>query len=202
MRIRVIPTLRSAGLPLAALRFAVLVCILLSAKQPLTAADDGIPWGPLSSALDFATTLEDIHHMLDDDDFSSLPTDRAVILDGVAVDIAVIDPEPESYLVQVDLASGRWLGLSEVRLYRAYVFFQGPDFAVRFHSGGGPETSGADGLSAEGLTADGLTAERGRRLPLRSGSRVIVLGLLVDLYEDATGVVTPIFEGIDIRAID
>ncbi len=192
MKTRVIAHPPSMPLAAVIVRAAAIACLLVAVTPTLAATDGASPFERLRGALDFGTTLEDIHHMLDERDLDSLPTDRVIILDGVAVEITVIDPEPDSFLVQVDLASGRWLGLSEVRLYQAYVFFQGPDFAARFHSGRPPEPG--DSMAP----AD----EPPGRAPIGSNSRVIVLGMLVDLYEDAEGALSPILEGIDIRLID
>lgn len=173
---------------IANLSVVILACLLLT-RTPVIHAADG---APLTEALDFSITLQDIHSMLDERDFGSLPTDRAVILDGVAADIIVLDPEPESFLVQVDLASGRWLDLNEVRLYKAYVFFQGPGFAVRFQSGRPTEPADPDSRPDEWT----------RRTTISPNSRVMVLGLIVDVYEDHEGTLAPVLEGIDIRLID
>jgi hypothetical protein len=47
-------------------------------------------------------------------------------------DILVLDANEENYLVQVELVSGEWIGLEEVRSYSCWVLFSGPRFAAVF----------------------------------------------------------------------
>jgi hypothetical protein len=43
-----------------------------------------------------------------------------------------LDSNEESYLVQVELVSGEWIGLDEVRSYSCWVLFSGSRFAGVF----------------------------------------------------------------------
>ena len=58
--------------------------------------------------------------------------DRFLLLDGTVTDILVKDSNEESYLVQIELVSGEWIGLDEVRSYSCRVVFSGPRFAKVF----------------------------------------------------------------------
>jgi hypothetical protein len=58
--------------------------------------------------------------------------DRFLLLDGTVTNILVLDSNEESYLVQVELVSGEWIGLDEVRSYSCWVLFSGPRFANVF----------------------------------------------------------------------
>ena len=58
--------------------------------------------------------------------------ERFLILDGTVSTIEVIEPEESRYQVVVELVSGEWIGLEEVRSYRCLVLFSGPEFARVF----------------------------------------------------------------------
>ena len=58
--------------------------------------------------------------------------DRFLLLDGTVTNILVKDSNEESYLVQIELVSGEWIGLDEVRSYSCRVLFSGPRFAKVF----------------------------------------------------------------------
>ena len=152
----------------------------------------GVVWtlGPLyaqqvdrdwfDQTIDFALSLEEIHHRIEGGDIDSLFTGRAVLLDGVVAEITVIDPEPESFFAQIDLVTGRWRGLDEIRLYRAYVFVQGPQFAGMIPASP-PREPNPDLLAVN--------------------SRILVVGALVDLFDEPDGGVAPVIDGFHLRPI-
>ena len=130
--------------------------------------------------IDFALSLEEIHRRIENQDIDSLFTGRAVILDGVIADITVIDDDPDAFFAQIDLVTGRWRGLSEIRLYRAYVFVQGPGFAALIPSSP-PLEPDPDLLAVN--------------------ARVVVAGALVDLFDDPDGGIAPIIDAFHLRRI-
>lgn len=154
-----------------------LLLVLMPGAAVLGALERSVP----ANVVDFSLTLEEIHRILEEHGAAGLPTDRAVLLDGVVAEITVIDPDPESYLAQIDLVSGRWIGLQEVRLYRAYVFVQGSAFAER--------------ISARPLPEDATGV-------IALNSRVIVLGSIIDVFVDEDGTRAPIIDGFDLRPIN
>ena len=133
-----------------------------------------------AATVDFSITLQEIHRILEDEGPAGLPTERTLVIDGVVAEILVIDPEPESFLVQIELVTGRWIGLEEIRLYRAYVFVQGPQFFERVSAG---------------------AAANDQRDVVTPNSRIIVLGNIVDVFVDEDGTSAPIIDGIDLRLI-
>lgn len=58
--------------------------------------------------------------------------ERFLVLDGTVTNIEVIDPDESRYQVVVELVSGEWIGLEEVRSYRCLVLFSGAEFARVF----------------------------------------------------------------------
>ena len=147
----------------------------------LSAAAPGAQQHQLQAVtVDFSITLQEIHRILEDEGPAGLPTDRALVIDGVVAEIVVIDPEPESFLVQIELVTGRWIGLEEIRIYRAYVFVQGPRFVER--------------VSLRAAANDQYDV-------VTPNSRVIVLGNIVDVFVDEDGTSAPIIDGIDLRLI-
>ena len=161
------------------LYIAVVVCIVATLSG---VSLDALDRQALGDVVDFSMTLEQIHHILEEEGAAALPSDRAVVLDGVVAEILLIDPEPETFLAQIDLVSGRWIGLQDIRLYRAYVFVEGPQFAERLSAA----------PAARGAAADAIT----------TNSRVIVLGTIIDVYIEQDGSSAPIIDGFELRPVN
>ena len=89
----------------------------------------------LLSLLDFQATLEGLHEYLnpsDDDDAAQPDFQKFLLLDGTVAAISVLDSNPDSYYVVIELVKGEWEGLEEVKNYKAVVQFQGPRFVDVF----------------------------------------------------------------------
>jgi hypothetical protein len=57
---------------------------------------------------------------------------RIVLLDGTVSAMQYINPEQASFAVELELVSGEWVGLEDVKIYRCRVRFEGPEFFPLF----------------------------------------------------------------------
>jgi hypothetical protein len=88
--------------------------------------------GDFDAVADFSVTIKTLSR-LDEATASAYGLmDRFLLLDGTVTNVLVLDANEESYLVQVELVSGEWVGLEEVRSYSCWVLFSGPRFAGVF----------------------------------------------------------------------
>ena len=93
---------------------------------------------PLASALsksdfdqtvDFSVTLKNIANAASGGE--RLPS-KAFIFDATVSEITVLDPEQATFKVRVQLISGEWVGLEDVKSYSCYVTFSGPQYFSLF----------------------------------------------------------------------
>ena len=88
--------------------------------------------GDFDAVADFSVTIKTLSR-LDESSASAYGLmNRFLLLDGTVTNILVLDNNEESYLVQVELVSGEWIGLDEVRSYSCWVLFSGPRFTNVF----------------------------------------------------------------------
>lgn len=131
--------------------------------------------------VDFSVTLELINRAVTAQRTDALPRDKAIIIDGAISAIEIIDTEPESFLAEIELVDGKWLGMEDVRMYSCIVQVSGPDFAAR------------------------IPARRSRREirnEISANSHVIVVGKIVEYRNVSGNKPVAVVEGYYIRAID
>jgi hypothetical protein len=88
--------------------------------------------GDFDEVADFSVTVKTLSR-LDESAASAYGLmDRFLLLDGIVTNILVLDANEENYLVQIELVSGEWIGMDEVRSYSCWVLFSGPRFAGVF----------------------------------------------------------------------
>ena len=104
---------------------AVLVLILAPAAFCIDAGD-------FDAVADFSVTIKTLSRLDEATATAYGLMNRFLLLDGTVTNILVLDKNKESYLVQVELVSGEWIGLDEVRSYSCWVLFSGPSFAGVF----------------------------------------------------------------------
>ncbi len=108
---------------------AIGVVILLFLATPVLFSIDP---GNFDAVADFSVTVKTLSQ-LDEATASAYGLmDRFLLLDGTVANILILDPAEENFLVQVELVSGEWIGLEEVRSYSCWVLFSGPRFAGMF----------------------------------------------------------------------
>lgn len=80
--------------------------------------------------VDFSVTLKTVSAAASGE--AVLPADRLLLLEGSIAEVVVLDDRPKSWKVRVTLAAGEWIGLDEVRGYRCWVTFAGPEYRQVF----------------------------------------------------------------------
>jgi hypothetical protein len=88
--------------------------------------------GDFDAVADFSVTIKTLSQLDEAAATAYGLMDRFLLLDGTVTNILVLDRNEENYLVQVELVSGEWIGLDEVRSYSCWVLFSGPRFASVF----------------------------------------------------------------------
>lgn len=107
---------------------ALAVTLLFFTAPALFSIDDG----DFDAVTDFSVTIKTLSQ-LDEATASAYGLmDRFLVLDGTVTNIIILDSAEESFLVQVELVSGEWIGLEEVRSYSCWVLFSGARFASMF----------------------------------------------------------------------
>jgi hypothetical protein len=107
----------------------VLAFILLFCSAPALFSIDP---GDFDAVSDFSVTVKTLSQ-LDEATASAYGLmDRFLLLDGTVTNILILDPSEENFLAQVELVSGEWIGLEDVRSYSCWVLFSGPRFASKF----------------------------------------------------------------------
>ena len=98
--------------------------LLIAASVPCATA---LARADFERIVDFSATLKALAAAAAD---GIVPArDRLVVLDATVAEIAVLDAEPASYRVRLDLMSGEWVGSDRVLGYHCYVDFSGPRYA-------------------------------------------------------------------------
>jgi hypothetical protein len=102
-------------------------------------------WAPAAFAIDagdfdavaeFSVTIKTLSQLDEATAAAYGLMNRFLLLDGTVTNILILDANEESYLVQVELVSGEWIGLDDVRSYSCWVLFSGPRFASVFPARG------------------------------------------------------------------
>ncbi|UCF99809.1 MAG: hypothetical protein JSV89_09785 [Spirochaetaceae bacterium] len=88
--------------------------------------------GDFDAVADFSVTIKTLSQLDEATANAYGLMNRFLLLDGTVTNILILDGNEESYLVQVELVSGEWIGLEEVRSYSCWVLFSGPRFASVF----------------------------------------------------------------------
>jgi hypothetical protein len=113
----------------------------MSMKRAIAAVLVLMIWAPAAFSIDaedfdavadFSVTIKTLNRLDEATATAYGLMDRFLLLDGTVTNILVLDANEESYLVQVELVSGEWIGLDEVRSYSCWVLFSGPRFASVF----------------------------------------------------------------------
>lgn len=103
----------------------LLLLFIVSASYCLESPD-------FDAVVDFSVTIKTLSGLDETAAKAYGLMDRFLLLDGTVTNLLVLDPKKDSYTVQLELVSGEWIGLEEVRSYSCWVLFSGPQFAAVF----------------------------------------------------------------------
>ena len=81
---------------------------------------------------DFSLDIKGIYKIVQDPSFNPSGK-RAVIFDGTVAGILVLNPEPDEFIAELEVAGAEWEA-EEVSLFRVFVYALGPEFAGQIDS--------------------------------------------------------------------
>jgi len=154
----------------------VLACILLLAGPAILPA---LSRADLDRVIDFSVTLKSLATAADGG--APIPTGRTVLLSGTVSDVNIVNKDPAGFKVRIELITGEWIGLEDVKSYSCYVEFTGAEYFKMFPARQ-PRTANRDLVALN--------------------SRVIVLGRIVNVAETPLGAKRVLVDGAYIRTTE
>jgi hypothetical protein len=153
-----------------------LACILLVIAPALLPA---LSRAELEKFIDLSVTLKTLAVAADAG--SPIPAGHTVLLSGTVSDVNILDKDPAAFRVRIELITGEWIGLDDVKSYSCYVDFAGAEYFKVFPARPPREAS-----------HDLVTLN----------SRVLVVGRVVSVGATPLGAVRVIVSGAYIRPIE
>jgi hypothetical protein len=149
------------------------VLLLVGAALPaLTRAD-------LERVIDPSVTLKSLSAVAAG--AAPLPAGRLVLLTGTVSDVAILDKEKETFRVRIELITGEWIGLEDVKSYACYVEFSGSEYFSVFPA------------KAPREAAHGV---------ISLNSRVVIIGRPRAVVATPLGAARVLVDGVFVRATD
>ena len=130
---------------------------------------------PYSNVI-FSYSLQDFHEMLRTGTDEQLSQENLYLLGGTITSLAILDPEPQSYYVDLELMDAHWIDSRTLVNYEAYIVILDYRFASR--------------VSTTGQNRPGMLAPQTRGL------------FLLQYYgptESSTGELAPVFILVDFK---
>ena len=159
-------------------RSAVLVAGVVLLVGPALVAG-ALSRAELDRIIDFSVTLKSLSVAAESG--SPLPQGKTVLLSGTVSDVNIVNKDPADFHVRLELITGEWIGLDEVKSYTCYVDFAGVDYA-RLIPARPPRESSRDLVTLN--------------------SRVVVIGRVVGITSSALGGKEALVDGAFIRPIE
>jgi len=155
--------------------FAMVACLLLLAGAYLPA----LSRADLERIIDFSVTLKSLATAAEQG--SSLPEGKTVLLSGTVSDVNILSKDEAGFKVRIELITGEWIGLDDVKAYTCYVEFTGGEYFQLFPA---------------------RPPKEANRQLITLNSRVIVLGRVVGLTTTPLGAKRVLVDGAYIRSIE
>lgn len=127
--------------------------------------------GQLSRLLDLSLDLKGVVQLVQKPSFDPASFRKFVLLDGSIAGITVVERNPANFTAELELVQGEWIGTEDVKLYRAFVYAQGPSFASILST------------------------------TIKSNDYVLVVGSIEEIYTDDAGVRYPVILALSIRKL-
>src|SRR5208283_1484324 len=154
----------------------LLACILLLVGPAILPA---LSRADLDRVIDFSVTLKSLATAADSG--SPIPVGRIVMLSGTVSDVNFINKGPAGFKVRIELITGEWIGLEDVKSYSCYVEFTGAEYFKVFPA---------------------RPPREANRDLVTLNSRVLVVGRVVDVGATPLGDKRVIVDGAYIRSIE
>jgi hypothetical protein len=110
-----------------------------------------------------------------------LPAGKILLLSGTVSDVNILSKDEATFKVRIELITGEWIGLDDVKSYACYIDFSGPEFFKVFPA------------------RQARTAAPGT---ISLNSRVVVIGSAVDVTGTPLGEKRVLVQGMHIRMIE
>ncbi len=157
----------------------LIFCVLLLSLSLFCLSADGE--GDFDAIIDFDITLQDLDRLVNSEGYRNIQGDKLLILNGAISAIEVVSGEEEPFQAEIDLVSGKWIGMEDVEMYTCLVRVSGPEFEERI-------------------------PVRRRREPrpdeITVNSLALVVGRLADVIEMNNGRRKAVVEGLHIRGLE
>ena len=108
--------------------------------------------------VDFSLDMKVISEMVQNPSFDPDAHNRIVVFDGSVANILVINPDPEEFFVEIEIAGGEWAAADTVNLFRVFVCALGPQFEKRIN-GPAPDIARRVRLLVAGVIDSAYTSE-------------------------------------------
>jgi hypothetical protein len=154
---------------------ALAVVFLLSGSVLLSA----VPHSDFDRIVDFSVTLKGLAAAATGS--VPLPTGRMVFLSGTVDDVTILDATEATFKVRIEMITGEWIGVEDVKSYACYVEFSGSEFFKTFPA------------RAPRTATPGVIA---------SNSRVLVVGKPVGIVTTPLGAKQVLVDGAYIRDVE
>lgn len=133
-----------------------------------------------NDVVDFDITIRELATAAAAEDREALP-DRLVIIDGSVASRLVIDGNRDTYMGQIELVGGEWIGVEDVVTYRCFLLLEGPRFA-------------------NAIPARRTRTPHPDEIPLNT--RIMVVGEYLGLFDMNDGTTVAVLNAHYIRKID
>jgi hypothetical protein len=147
--------------------------LLCSAHLPAISRAD------FDRVVDFSVTLKNLAAVADGRE--QLPAGKVLLLSGTVSDVNILNKDEATFKVRIELITGEWIGLDDVKSYACYIDFSGPEFFKVFPA------------------RQARTAAPGT---ISLNSRVVVIGSAVDVTGTPLGEKRVLVQGMHIRMIE
>jgi len=153
-----------------------LACILLVLGPAILPA---LSRADLERVIDFSVTLKTLATAADSG--SPIPVGRTVLLSGTVSDVNILNKDQAGFKVRIELITGEWIGLEDVKSYSCYVEFAGSEYFKVFPA---------------------RPPREANRDLVTLNSRVLVVGRVVDVGATPLGARRVLVDGAYIRSIE
>jgi len=154
----------------------LLVCLLLFAGAAFLPA---LSRADLDRLIDFSVTLKSLATAAEQG--LPLPEGKTVLLSGTVSDVNILSKDEAGFKVRIELITGEWIGMDDVKAYTCYVEFTGPEYAKLFPA---------------------RPPREANRQLVTLNSRVLVLGRVVGITTTPLGDKRVLVDGAYIRSIE
>jgi hypothetical protein len=126
--------------------------------------------------VDFQKTLKDVSLEAAEAPAGRVSSGKYLILEGSVASRRVVNAEPETFVGEIELVDGDWVGVESVNMWSCIVQFSGPEYVSRIPAGRTRKASPDEILLNSQVLVVGKLIEirdvGGRRIPVVRGEQI------------------------------